>query len=266
MTASHEWVRSLLKRMHEEVEFDQKKHRYTVGGEWRPGVTSILGVLHKNLENWAGNLAVDECRAIVESASKSRNGFIWEDLLLEIDGARDCWRRESKRTAGIGKAVHAEAEYHINRSLGLMMKPPKPNAEARAVWEKCLEPWLRKNGFKPIASEQRCHHPIEKYAGTADLYASFNDFPLALVDFKTCEDEAVDRPPYESHELQLTGYMAPAQYVGIEDIVGFIVKVPRSGKREPRSWPVFWSDANWQAFRDLHSVFRWKVKRENGGA
>lgn len=137
------------------LEFNETKHQYKLDGVVLPGVTSILGVLHKpELQAWYGRLGTTEAN------------------------------RQRDAAADHGTQVHAACEIEAKNFHN-------PDFDD-TTWEPWLLPftdayrsWLNANVHRVIAAEPRVASKTHGVAGSIDLVAEMIDGQNAILDLKT---------------------------------------------------------------------------------
>ncbi len=156
----------------QELAFDEEKHAYTWGGQFVPGVTSILKVIDKPLlMPWAIGVTRDYW---LEAVNSGRTDF------AKIH--KESWnasKKISKDAANIGKNVHLYAECHF-KSLPL---PELLTDQAKRGVE-AFHKWLDAHKVVIKASERLVFSKEYYYAGTCDFVAEI-DGVLSVGDIKT---------------------------------------------------------------------------------
>jgi len=183
-----------------ELEFDEKKHYYTVEGEYAPSVTTILDSIAKPaLLPWAASEGAKWYLANHESDISP------EDM---VKGIRGAFRRKSQDALDIGQAVHKWCEGAILWKLGKGKIPVMPEHESAQKSIEAFREWVKVNDVEWHYVEQKVYHRGHKYAGTVDAIATVNE-EYCVIDFKT--SGAIYAPYY----LQCSAYAK-----AIEDMYG----------------------------------------------
>jgi len=139
-----------------------EKHRYTVDGRVIPSVTKIIYAV----------LAIDE------KYKRLRD----EGILIDPEPY-----------AKFGTAVHKACELHVKKTLDREEMDPLLEPSLTAFTQ-----FIEDTGFKVLESETMTYSKKFWYAGTYDLYGSF-DGKFAIVDIKTGTSQ-------KWHNLQTAGY------------------------------------------------------------
>tara|TARA_Y100000310_G_scaffold189422_2_gene189384 strand:+ start:1332 stop:2111 length:780 start_codon:yes stop_codon:yes gene_type:complete len=182
------------------LNFDPKKHYYTVDGKYAPSVTTILDSIAKPaLMPWAVKMGADwfveNCEAF-EQAELSV-----EDMVKGIKGA---YRRTSKKALDIGMMVHQWCEEAILCKLGAGPPPEDVVGEEAINSVNAFRAWVRENDVEWHTVEQKVYHRGHKYAGTVDATATIND-EYCVIDFKT------SKAIYAPYHLQCAAYAKAIQ-------------------------------------------------------
>ena len=139
-----------------------EKHRYTVDGRVIPSVTKIIYAV----------LAIDE------KYKRLRD----EGILIDPEPY-----------AKFGTAVHKACELHVKKTLDREEMDPLLEPSLTAFTQ-----FIEDTGFNVLESETMTYSKKFWYAGTYDLYGSFNG-TFAIVDIKTGTSQ-------KWHNLQTAGY------------------------------------------------------------
>lgn len=156
----------------QELAIDEEAHAYTWGGQFVPGVTSILKVIDKPaLMPWAIGVTRDYW---LEQVSAGRTDF--KAIHKESWSAN---KKISKGAADIGKNVHAYAEAFFKKQdlPTLLTDEAKRGVEA-------FHKWLDAHKVVVKASERLVFSREHYYAGTCDFVAEI-DGVLSVGDIKT---------------------------------------------------------------------------------
>ena len=183
-----------------ELDFNEKKHYYTVEGEYAPSVTTILDSIAKPaLVPWAAN---EGAKFFI---SHVHEGMKVEDMAKGIRGA---YRTSSGAALNIGMEVHKWCEEAILWKLG---KGEAPQSLTRTESKNAINAfreWTKVNDVEWLTVEEKVYHRGHKFAGTVDATAIIND-EYCVIDFKT--SGAI----YSAYYLQCAAYAK-----AIEDMRG----------------------------------------------
>ena len=183
-----------------ELDFNEKKHYYTVEGEYAPSVTTILDSIAKPaLVPWAGN-----------EGAKFFISHAHEDMKIEdmAKGIRGAYRTSSGSALNIGMEVHKWCEEAILWKLG---KGEAPQSLTRTESKNAINAfreWTKANDVEWLTVEEKVYHRGHKFAGTVDATAVVNG-EYCVIDFKT--SGAI----YSAYQLQCAAYAK-----AIEDMRG----------------------------------------------
>lgn len=156
----------------EELIFDEKKHAYTWGGKFVPGVTSILQCIGKPaLIPWAAGCASDHWLKEIKAGNKNYAAI--------HKAAKSSHRDKASVAAEIGHNVHYYAECFFKR----LPLPPLLTDQAKRGAE-AFHKWFDSHKVTVKASERRVFSKEYYYAGTCDFVAEI-DGVLGVGDIKT---------------------------------------------------------------------------------
>lgn len=233
----------------EELLFDEKKHAYTYGGKYVPGVTSILKCLGKpQLINWAAGVASNHWLAALNSG---RSDF--SVIHKEAKEAHD----KNKTAAGdVGKVVHRYAECVFK---GLELPVLETDQAKRGV--EAFHDWYGSHKIKILASERLVFSKQFFYAGTCDFVAEI-DGELGVGDIKTGSGI------YNDMRFQTAAYQhALEEEKRVKFPVRWIVRFDKkTGRFEVRSFRHF--DLDFQGFASaltLHRTLQTIEEESNNG-
>ena len=183
-----------------ELDFNEKKHYYTVEGEYAPSVTTILDSIAKPaLIPWAAN---EGAKFFISHAHEDMKA---EDMAKGIRGA---YRTSSGQALNIGMEVHKWCEEAILWKLGKGETPlPLERTESKNAINAFRE-WTKANDVEWLTVEEKVYHRGHKFAGTVDATAIVNG-DYCVIDFKT--SGAI----YSAYHLQCAAYAK-----AIEDMRG----------------------------------------------
>lgn len=230
----------------QELEIDEKAHAYTWGGQFVPGVTTILKVIGKpELTNWYIKVTRDYW---LEAVKAGRTDF--QAIHKESWTAN---KKISQSAADIGTQVHLYAECFFKK----LPLPELTTDEAKRGVEAFHE-WLSAHKIEMMASERLVFSKEHYYAGTCDFVANI-DGELAVGDIKTSSGI------YPEMLLQTAAYQhALQEEKGITFPVRWIVRFDKkTGKFEAKEFRDFERDfAGFEAALKLHRTLQSIKERE----
>ena len=170
-------------------------HKYLIGGQERPGVTSVLAILNKpGIPQWAANQVVEFIKNDSKPFPEHEGQKAWIVTEFDLKRSRTAFLRRRDGSADIGKQVHKWIEGHIDRKLKGQKSEPKlselpeelrPSIESFLKWEKKYQP-------KYIFSERIVYSEKHGYCGTCDvgiIIKEKNKETRIILDFKTGKPE-----------------------------------------------------------------------------
>lgn len=175
-----------------ELLFYPNSHRYKFGGEWLPGVTTIIGkTLPKNLAGWAANCAVDH---ILDRAKLSPpfDGLNFA-FLQACAEARKAHERIRDEAGDIGHLIHLYARGKLDPAW---IPPAEDSDDGKKLAEHpqavralmAFEQWRHTHEIKPPSEVERIVMSLRhRYCGTCDFFGWING-RLCVLDFKTGND------------------------------------------------------------------------------
>tara|TARA_R100001530_G_scaffold122547_1_gene90206 strand:- start:2065 stop:2817 length:753 start_codon:yes stop_codon:yes gene_type:complete len=173
------------------LEFNPKKHWYSIDGEYVPACTTILDSIAKPaLVPWAANEGAKYYLSHVHEGMKP------EDMAKGIRGA---YRTSSGAALNIGLEVHKWCEEAILWKLGRAEIPKMPERTESKNAINAFREWVKLNDVEWLTVEEKVYHRDHKYAGTLDATAIVNE-EYCVIDFKT--SAAI----YSSYYLQCAAY------------------------------------------------------------
>ena len=206
------------------LEFDEKKHVYTVDDKVIPSVTGITKIIDKSgpLMWWAVGQCIEHFKTCI---GDDPDGFA-EDMKDEIF-AKDFYHfaarahlRTSKKAADIGTLVH---EWIDDFLRGKRDRDDLPkNVSARSSVISFLE-WYDEHVEAVYETEFKVYSREHGYAGTAD-FDGMVDGERALVDWKT------SKSIYPEYEIQGNAYiMAREEELDVTYDALYIIALPKDG-------------------------------------
>lgn len=200
------------------LEFDEKKHVYTVDDKVIPSVTGITKIIDKSgpLMWWA----VGECVDFI----RTRKPDFSEMDEIEVDeflhDAHRAHLRSSKKAADIGTLVHAWIDDYLCGKVSQSDLPKNPAARSSCI---TFLDWYHEHVEAVYETEFKCYSREHGYAGTAD----FDGMVLgerALVDWKT------SKAIYPEYEIQGNAYiMAREEELDVTYDALWIIALPKDG-------------------------------------
>lgn len=224
----------------QELAFDPDAHAYTWGGQFVPGVTSILKVIDKPaLIQWSATMASDHFLAQIKGGRT--------DLTAIHKESKVAHRKKSDAAKAIGHEVHAYAEAFFKKQP----LPALTSDEAKRGVE-AFHRWLSAHTVEILASERRIFSKEHYYAGTCDFVAKI-DGEYAVGDIKT------SRGIYDEYRFQTAAYQhALQEEKGVTFPVRWIVRFDKEdGEFEAK--PFYNFDLDFQGFKAalmLHRTFQ----------
>lgn len=224
--------------------FRASDHKYFLDGNAMTGVTTILGILDKNLHAWSARQATEY---IKEYAPKTKDGWTVTAELLDL--AKTAYSRFASKRADEGTSLHAKIEEYVNLSIANnggnpleSMDEVKPFAE-----------WAEREKIRFLRSEARFYSRSMFVAGTADLIFE-KDGKRYIGDVKN-KKKIWDRTPF----FQCAGYSLLAEEMdeGVNPFVGYCIIRVYKGELE-----ALWSfdvEGDKRAFRACVEIYRQKA-------
>jgi hypothetical protein len=187
------------------IEFTPTGHTYNVNGKRAISVTSVTGILEKNLKWWAVGLFKNFLVDILATGRAVTRADVDEGARLHD--------KRKKEAGDIGTAVHDWAEAYIK---GMNPQVPKEGDPIHHGVVAFLS-WVDEFGIKFIESERVVYSLLQDYVGIMDCaftMACENHEIVHVGDFKTgnykvIKDknyQPVGEAPYFEHRLQVAGY------------------------------------------------------------
>jgi hypothetical protein len=156
----------------QELEFDEAKHAYKWGGQFVPGVTSILQCIAKPaLIQWSAGMASDHWLQCLKDGRNDHAAIHKE--------AKVAHRKKAKEAADIGTNIHAYAEAHFKK-----LPPPELMSDQAKRGAEAFHKWLDAHKVKALAAERRVFSKEYYFAGTCDFIAEVDGI-FTVGDIKT---------------------------------------------------------------------------------
>ena len=155
--------------MPEELQFNEKSHRYTIDGKPLTGVTTILSVMVKPaLIQWAANMSVAYVKEHLTDL---------KDLDEVLKVAKTAHRLKKEEAADVGTIAHKWIEDWING------ENPAPDPLVDHMTSNFVK-WAEENKVEFIEAEKRVYSKVHWFAGTLDFLCKMNG-KTYLGDLKT---------------------------------------------------------------------------------
>ena len=195
------------------VEFTEGNHRYKVDGEYKKGVTTILGILDKpGLVQWASNKACDWIRlnSKVTKESDGDGGVKYSVSESDLKEARYAHRTLKDNSAEIGKRVHKWIEEHIKGNDTPIDDEMKISVESFLGWEKGHD-------IEYLNSERITYSEETDICGTTDSVILL-DGVRTILDFKTGHPDKEYNASKKSYSGLVRGYTTVYMQDALYDI------------------------------------------------
>lgn len=184
------------------VEFSQGNHRYKVNGEFKPGVTGILGVINKPLLlDWSAGMAADAYKESVARQLGEGKQITDQFLRSAAKDAKKAYTRHADTAKDLGKIVHGQIETFLNGGVPTLYDDPLVQKLSLAFIT-----WFGVSGYAAEGTEQIVYSKKYDYCGTYDVLLS-KDGQLILGDVKTTKRGFFNQAGiYTEYVAQLGGY------------------------------------------------------------
>jgi len=162
--------------------FNDGSHRYSVNGDFKAGVTTILGTINKPLlMGWAAAMAAQDfkesvARALAEGAQLNDK---W--LKKTAEASKIAYTKRSDKAKDLGHVVHSLIESYLLTST----RPLAPTAHAQLLVDNFIN-WWRTAGYEVLGVEKIVYSRQYDYCGTYDIKLRHTATGrIVLVDNKT---------------------------------------------------------------------------------
>jgi hypothetical protein len=185
-----------------ELDFDESRHVFSVGGEPVPSVTACTSVIDKSrpLVFWAVGLARDFLKANLDKLAADTDG---EKILALIEEASRQHQVVKEEAAAAGTEAHKWAEKFIKaKTKNEWPALPKDPAVYNAV--SAFLKWVNEHKVRFVSSERKVYSRNHRYAGIMDAVAVIGG-KRCVVDFKTAKGF------YPEFQIQVAAYQAAAE-------------------------------------------------------
>ena len=149
------------------LDFNEEKHQYSVGGEYVPAVTSVLGATiakQKFLMPWAVKMGSEWFEEVIRPATRQAvNEYLYtfKDNMTSEEvavGIKKAYKSKSEGAIELGKIVHQWCEDAILWKIGKGEVPKMPKDEAASNSVNAFIEWVKMNDVEWISSEQPLYH------------------------------------------------------------------------------------------------------------
>lgn len=227
-----------------ELIFNTKGHRYTVNGESKVGVTSILSIINKPaLIQWAVNEGVSYIKENLKA------GTTYDEIELHniLENAKKAHRVRKTEAADFGTLAHSWIEKYI--------KGENPEPLVNKTLQNAINvflKWVDEKNVKFIASEQPIYSKKYDYCGTYDFLCEI-DGKRYIGDLKT------SKGIYGEYHMQLAAYRYAVEEETQTPVDGcLIVRIPKTEDDHVEIAHMNNYNANAKAF--LYAVGLYKTK------
>lgn len=274
-----------------EIEFREASHRYKVDGVYNVGVSTVLGVLAKDLMGWAAWMSAEAFKEAVKPFATTSNHITQAELKKLADTAKKAHQVRSQRGKDVGSIAHAwieeETAHGVEVTLPQYVKnlldeqADKPDQEIETIESEiqmindnyaaakhCVDQWRKwKQDYdvQVIKSEFIVHSKKLGYCGTVDvLFRSKRDGKIYIADYKTSEPVKIRNSRYQitghkaypEHFAQVAGYdYAHHEEFGLHPDSYAVLYLPKEGKYQMFSRETVKEDR--QGWEDLFKVYKW---------
>lgn len=236
-------------------------HRYTADGRYKPGVTTVIGLLDAPaLDRWKVRVQVEgTSRAAYNNRplpNEPMDGYV--SRLKRLGEEEYEHERLADEAARVGADVHALVEHRLKGMLGQETKAPEVCEDALfrfAGWDD----WAKSVNLRPLAVEARLYNATYDYCGTLDALVVIENDRLVQLDWKPTPTL------YDERRLQSAAYRKALVSMGWPEMEGAIVCVPRDGG--PIA-PVYTCkpgpelEETFESFTSLLKVYHWQAAVE----
>lgn len=196
--------------------FNPKGHSYTLDGKKLTGVTTILGVIAKELTQWASNMAVDY---VINNSEKAVNQVAFIVTEQTLEDARKAWITVRDKAGDSGKDIHSIVEGIVKRAIALdgHISPVEAHEYADNPQVTNFINWATTSNIRFLESEKSVYSRTNWCAGTLDIVCE-KDGEVYLADVKTAKSI------YPTNYWQMSAYQMMLQEMGLySKVKGFIV-------------------------------------------
>lgn len=200
------------------MEYDARKHVYTVDGRPVPNVTKITGVIDKPaLQYWA----VNETLAFLGKNWRPKTAYTPAQIKAILADAKTARYRTSEKALNIGKLAHDWLERYVKARTLHYPAPEMPEYKpVRASVQSYLD-WEKTRKITYWSSERKVYSRVYHYGGTCDVVLDLEGRTV-VADFKTSGGI------YPEYFLQVAAYaqaVAEEDAVAIDDVA--VIRIPK---------------------------------------
>jgi hypothetical protein len=197
-----------------QLDFDSRRHRYTLDGTVVDGVTSILKTINKpRLIDWSVRMDGDGLRELAQVLQSHDRETVLKDIERILDRATGTTQTIKVDSATRGTTVHSYVENFIK---GTQQELPEDPAIRQRV-EKFVR-WAKDNVLEFRDSERVVYSKKYGYCGTLDFTCFLKDGGgIYIGDIKT------GKYVYPEHLLQTAAYQMAYQEETRTNVAGRII-------------------------------------------
>lgn len=186
-----------------EVVFNAGSHRYSVNGEFFPGVTGILGIINKPLlMGWASYMAAEDFKESVARLIAEGGQVTDKWLKKTATDAKTAYTRRSDVAKDLGHIVHEGIEAYLR--YGSL---PIEGTEGYKLIQNFIY-WFKASEWEVLGIEQVVYSKQYGYCGTYDIkLKSKKTGKIVIADNKTTKRSYTNQQGiYNEYPPQLGGY------------------------------------------------------------
>ena len=243
------WYTRLGEALHRVMKTDGSGDRATTLKDARrllllPSVTGVVDILAKpQLERWKMKQVALATLRTPKMAEESEDYWCTR--------VTDTAFEQVEQAADLGTAIHDALEGAVADLLW--------DREKFAVYVEPVLDYIKKEGLVITAREKKIVNPEHGFAGTADVFFTFDGGKPGILDYKTKRTKKGEKvEAYDEHRLQLAAYAA-TEY-GVEVLpevrsINVFVSSTEPGRVEFIEHKDLLMD--WYAFRSLAGIWRY---------
>lgn len=209
--------------MIKDLQFDEKKHTYSLDGQKMKSCTTILGIISKPaLIGWAAGEVV---KYIKENCEFVKDGDVAPWYVVtenELEKAKSAHRKKKEKAADWGTLVHKAIEIYIKtKAIPTAVEVGGENVVLSLEHMTSINnfvKWAEDNKVEFLESEKRIYSEEWMVAGTCDFVCKI-DGKLYVGDLKTSSGI------YEEYFLQTAAYGKMMMEMGLYDHFDHLVIV-----------------------------------------
>ena len=236
------------------LEFESRKHIYSVNGGQVYGVTTITGVLNKPaLLYWGVNQAVDFIQVNL------RPGVALDEVQIKnlLEGARTAHTQTKNKAADVGTLIHDWVRGYVSAIAQKKTPPKRPvNKEMKNAIDGFFK-WAKENKLVIARSEQKIYHNKWGYAGTLDLEGMVNG-KRTVIDLKT------GNALYPEAFLQASAYLKAREQETGKKYPGGVIIVRLSKENPEKHIDAFETkkdenvETHFKCFLNCLQIYKWQ--------